>query len=368
MASHVLNQGQPKASTFYVYEAGQLRFEISMQGQVTEYTYNGFGERIAMRQYLGGRYEASQRPSLSEMKTWANGQDKQASELTEYTYQRGQLHTQSTYHRLDKQGQGTPFLTLKSSLGVMIIAKVSLPAVAQSAGCLLMVSMRAAGSRGITVTVVDAHNHKVSAQSFDTYGRQEASAELVAHLATLKASAVGQKVIVTTSDEWTHRLSSEAQAALGAMGIDQDTLESAEIRSAFMAVIEAQDGHFVTTHQAYRPRRPEAILTHHVSNAEHTRTTYDAFGNLLSTQTLTGKVKTGQLAVKTSTTQVFDGLNRVTSTTNAKGQTTTSQYMDASRQVLVTNEAGVTTRRTFSQRGELVSEVVGGPVALANPR
>ncbi|WP_202408733.1 hypothetical protein, partial [Vibrio tetraodonis] len=54
-------------------------------------------------------------------------------------------------------------------------------------------------------------------------------------------------------------------------------------------------------------------------------------------------------------------------TTNAKGQTTTSQYMDASRQVLVTNEAGVTTRRTFSQRGELVSEVVGGPVALAKP-
>ncbi len=93
-----------------------------------------------------------------------------------------------------------------------------------------------------------------------------------------------------------------------------------------------------------------------MTNAEHIRTTYDAFGNLLGTETLTGDLKSGRVEIKSSSSQIFDGLNRVTSQTDAAGRTTSTQFLDASRQVLVTSAGGQITRRTFSQRGELLTE------------
>ncbi|WP_217538288.1 DUF6531 domain-containing protein [Vibrio metschnikovii] len=354
IASHTFNKGQKEASVFYVYENGKVRFEISAKGTVTEHSYNGFGERASMRRYAGANYTAKAAPSLSAMATWAGQQNKQQSELTEYTYQRGELYTQTTYNRLDVNGRGDTISELKIVSWGFDYKSESVPA----RGVYIDGKHAGGGGRGVTITVVDANNKLVSAKSFDTYGNADASAQLTAHLKTLKASTKGLKVIVTTSDEWVNRLGADAKAALAAMGITKKTLDSAEIRSAFMAVVEAKDGNWVTTHEEYRPRYPASILNHKISNAEHVRTTYDAFGNLISTQTLTGNIKTGQVDVKSTTTQIYDGLNRVTSTTDGAGITTKTQYLDASRQVLVTTENGVTTRRTFSERGELISEIV----------
>ncbi|ENM5774716.1 LysM peptidoglycan-binding domain-containing protein [Vibrio mimicus] len=353
-ASHTFNKGQKEASAFYVYENGKVRFEISAKGTVTEHSYNGFGERASMRRYAGANYTANAAPSLSAMVIWAGQQNKQQSELTEYTYQRGELYTQTTYNRLDGNGRGDTISELEIVSWGFDYKSESVPA----RGVYIDGKHAGGGGRGVTITVVDANNKLVSAKSFDTNGNADASAQLTTHLNTLKASTKGLKVIVTTSDEWVNRLGVDAKAALAAMGITKKTLDSAEIRSAFMAVVEAQDGNWVTTHEEYRPRYPASILNHKISNAEHVRTTYDAFGNLISTQTLTGNIKTGQVDVKSTTTQVYDGLNRVTSTTDGAGITTKTQYLDASRQVLVTTENGVTTRRTFSERGELISEIV----------
>lgn len=353
-ASHTFNKGQKEASAFYVYENGKVRFEISAKGTVTEHSYNGFGERASMRRYAGANYTANAAPSLSAMVIWAGQQNKQQSELTEYTYQRGELYTQTTYNRLDGNGRGDTISELEIVSWGFDYKSESVPA----RGVYIDGKHAGGGGRGVTITVVDANNKLVSAKSFDTNGNADASAQLMAHLNTLKASTKGLKVIVTTSDEWVNRLGADVKAALAAMGITKKTLDSAEIRSAFMAVVEAKDGNWVTTHEEYRPRYPASILNHKISNAEHVRTTYDAFGNLISTQTLTGNIKTGQVDVKSTTTQVYDGLNRVTSTTDGAGITTKTQYLDASRQVLVTTENGVTTRRTFSERGELLSEIV----------
>ncbi|QIJ84740.1 hypothetical protein G3U99_13440 [Vibrio coralliilyticus OCN008] len=102
-------------------------------------------------------------------------------------------------------------------------------------------------------------------------------------------------------------------------------------------------------------------VSHHSGGAEHTRLTYDAFGHLLSSDTLVGNLQTGELKPVSSATQVYDGLGRVISETNAQGVTTTTQYLDARRQVLVTQVGGATVTRTYSTAGQLVSEIQEAP-------
>lgn len=364
VASHSYNEGKKEASAYYVYENGKLRFEISAIGNITEHSYNGYGQRTSMRRYLGANYAPSSLPMLSSMVSWAGKQDKQQTELTEYTYQRGELHTQTTYNRLDTSGRGDTIRDLEIVSWGYDFRGYSVP----RRGVIIDGTHVGGNGRGVTVTVVDANNNLVSTKTFDTHGKAEASQQLAAHLNTLKASTQGTKIIVTTSDAWTSNLNQDAKNALSSLGINEKTLKNPEYRSSLISVAEANNGKWVTTHQDYRPRKPESTINLKLTNAEHIRTTYDAFGNLLSTQTLMGNIKTGRLEVKSTTTQVFDGLNRVTNTTDAAGNTVSTQYLDASRQVLVTTENGVTTRRTFSQRGELLSETVSAAGEVSRER
>lgn len=354
VASHQYAGGKVASSAYFVYDKQNLRFEVSSAGTVTEYQYNGFGQRSSMRRYLGTALQATKLPELAALTTWASKQNKQSTELTEYTYQRGELHTQTTYHRLDTAGRGDTIHDLQITSSGYDFAGFR----TTNRGVTIDGKHVGGNGRGLTVTVVDASNKLISTKTFDTYGKDDASAQLVAHLKTLKATTAGLQIIVTSSDEWTNRLNQDAKNALSGLGINAQTLKHAETRSAFLAIAEAKDGKWVTTYQDYRPRFPESTVNYTLSNAEHVRTTYDAFGNLIGTQTLTGDIKSGRLDVKSTTTQVFDGLNRITSTTDAAGNTVVTQYLDANRQVLVTTENGVTTRRTFSQRGELISETV----------
>ncbi len=62
VASHSYANGQKEASAFYVYENGKLRFEISQNGNTTEHSYNGFGQRVSMRRYTQGAYGAGGPP------------------------------------------------------------------------------------------------------------------------------------------------------------------------------------------------------------------------------------------------------------------------------------------------------------------
>ncbi|MGQ5522687.1 TcdA/TcdB pore-forming domain-containing protein [Chitinimonas sp. PSY-7] len=84
-------QGSGAQTTRYVYDDKQnLRFVLTHTGQVTEYHYDGFGQRTSQLDYNHGRYnvgplavEAS--PSLTELETWARTQANQVSR-EDYAY------------------------------------------------------------------------------------------------------------------------------------------------------------------------------------------------------------------------------------------------------------------------------------------
>ncbi|MEA3066265.1 MAG: hypothetical protein QOJ27_2726, partial [Sphingomonadales bacterium] len=83
-------------------------------------------------------------------------------------------------------------------------------------------------------------------------------------------------------------------------------------------------------------------------SSTYTRTTfvYDASGNLLSRQ------RTGQTGLDSF---VFDGLNRVVSSTDAAGATTSITYNDAATTTSVTLAGGTTRVSVYDKAGELIS-------------
>ncbi len=106
--------GQPAGAltTRYIYDSStRLRFTVSAAGRVTEYRYNGFGERVDSIQYTGKSYDVSGlAPSamLSEaaLTSWLPA-DKSASirSTTEYDF-RGQVRAVKTFGAVDSAGEG----------------------------------------------------------------------------------------------------------------------------------------------------------------------------------------------------------------------------------------------------------------------
>ncbi|MCE2597050.1 LysM peptidoglycan-binding domain-containing protein [Motilimonas cestriensis] len=198
-------------NSYNVYDpAGLLRYSVNGESEVTAFAYNADGQLIRSRQYtsadasaLTSKLSAGVNLSLAELNSWASKQNKQASILTEMTYQRGLLHTQTVHSHLNSVGEGI---------------------------------------------------------------------------------------------------------------INQDSL--------------------------------------------HLRNTWDAFGNLLTTEKLTGDLSKPGFQVQSRTNYVYDGLNRLLSTTNALGLTTTTQYQDASRQVIMTAQNGTVTQITYDRKGNELSKEV----------
>jgi YD repeat-containing protein len=104
-------------STRYVYETAagkthQLRFAISAEGRVTEYSYNAAGQISRTFAYAAGTYGTAalapaQVPALADMVAWAGAQSKAGSHRVDYTYDsRGQLDRKSTFGSVDAAGNG----------------------------------------------------------------------------------------------------------------------------------------------------------------------------------------------------------------------------------------------------------------------
>jgi YD repeat-containing protein len=81
---------------------------------------------------------------------------------------------------------------------------------------------------------------------------------------------------------------------------------------------------------------------------------YDQAGNLLSTVDPRG-VATPAVPNDFTTSYVYDGLNRVLSSTDALGRLTLTQYDDANRKVVITLANGLVNTSTFDTAGQLVS-------------
>ena len=108
--------GDTPATTRYVYSStGQLRFEISAEGRVTEHRYaSGAGQtgnRTTTVQYGGlyaiGNLSQTQAPTLASMTSWTGSQNLSATQRTDMTYDfRGQLQSITTYARVASTGAG----------------------------------------------------------------------------------------------------------------------------------------------------------------------------------------------------------------------------------------------------------------------
>jgi YD repeat-containing protein len=98
-------------TTRYVYDAGgksQLRFVISAEGRVTEYRYDGYGQRISSIQYRGNAY-AGAAFAESDLQAWVGAAetDKTQSQRTDYAWDfRGQLASSTTWGSVDAGGIG----------------------------------------------------------------------------------------------------------------------------------------------------------------------------------------------------------------------------------------------------------------------
>lgn len=333
-----------------VYDGWLLRFTVSATGSVTEHTYNSVGERVSTRVYTGAAFDTASTVDLSALTGWTASQSKQHSILTDYTYARGEVATQTTYTQLDDAGQGIVVLDITVSSSVETAGR------SMTVGTTPVVSDL---GTGITLTVLDAQHRIISIDTVDTQNEAAGGRLLAEALAALVMPENGGKVVVIGSEGWANNISGKAATALKALGLNHPlfTGKVEERRASdtlLVAVSEVKDGQWSLVDQSVRAADGAQTLS--VTGTEHVQMTYDAFGNLLGTQTLSGNLTTGDVRVLSQTSQVVDGLNRVISTTDAAGNTVSTQYLDASRQVLVTQESGLVTERTFSARGELVTE------------
>ncbi|MDN6886457.1 hypothetical protein QMO14_22970, partial [Variovorax sp. CAN2819] len=109
--------GQPAQplTTRYVYEGtgrNLLRFVLSPEGRVTEYRYDGYGQRISSIQYVGGTFDTSAlspiaTPNETQMVDWVGGQDRTQSSRTDIVYDsRGQVQQISVFSKVDAAGNG----------------------------------------------------------------------------------------------------------------------------------------------------------------------------------------------------------------------------------------------------------------------
>ncbi|PCE23749.1 hypothetical protein BWP39_29150 [Paraburkholderia acidicola] len=105
---------QQPLTTRNVYDdQGLLHFTISPEGRVTEYRYNGTGERTSSIQYGGNSaysldgLNSTDAPTLAQMQSWQAKADMTQSSRIDMTYDfRGLLSSQTTYSSVDAQGNG----------------------------------------------------------------------------------------------------------------------------------------------------------------------------------------------------------------------------------------------------------------------
>src|SRR5205823_1615021 len=99
-------------TTRYAYDAANhLRFVVSPEGRVTEYRYNGFGQRVAEIEYTASRYDVSALAASSTLTeatlaAWLPS-DRSGSQRVDTSYDfRGQGASTTSYQSVNAAGAG----------------------------------------------------------------------------------------------------------------------------------------------------------------------------------------------------------------------------------------------------------------------
>lgn len=161
----------------WVYEAGSrnlLRFSVSAAGNVTEYRYDGFGERVATVTYAGTLYPVqglAPQAALAEstVAAWAAQQDPTLTQRVDVAYDaRGQVQTRTSYARVASDGSGIADGSQSVERYVYSAAGQLLQAVAAT-GASTTFTYDAAGQ---LTTIQDWANSQLTTYVYDLAGRK----------------------------------------------------------------------------------------------------------------------------------------------------------------------------------------------------
>ncbi|WP_039736552.1 hypothetical protein, partial [Enterovibrio norvegicus] len=209
--------GSVEGISHAVYDGRLLRFTVSATGSVTEHTYNGVGERVSTRVYTGAVFDTASTVDQSALTGWTASQSKQQSILTDFTYARGEVATQTRYTRLDANGQG------------IVVSDVTVSASTDASGRSVTVGnteVVSGADEGVTITVLDAQHQVVSSETIDTVTKGNGGTLLANHLNGLVVPDDGGKVLISTSVGWATNFSGKAALALKALGVEHPLFTS----------------------------------------------------------------------------------------------------------------------------------------------
>jgi YD repeat-containing protein len=289
--STAVNAGSPQ-TTYYVYDSGErLRFTVSAEGRVTEYRYEsgGYGNLTRSISYAAQRFSGTlsigSPPSEAALASWAASQDQTQTEQAQYTYDlRGNLASRTDYSTVNSGGSG-----------VLDSAATVTNYIYDTYGQLLQ-----------TIQVHSAQtnpNAVLTSYAYDGLGRQ-----------TTRVDASGTET--TTYNDAQHQI----VVSNSSTGLSQ--VSAFDSRGRLVSVTQTD------------------LNSSGPSATRETEYLYDADGQLIATQSVTGTdPTTHQEIIGSRSFRFYDADGRLAYTVDATGDVTVFSYDSAGRVTAQTSYA-----------------------------
>ena len=358
------------ATTRYAYDgANHLRFTLSPEGRVTQYTYNTLGQRSAATTYTNNLYTAGSNPTLAELSTWAGGlsaADRALAEQRDYAYDlRGQLVSLKEYATATVSGSTVTYATPSEQRYVY-----------DAFGRLLQ-SIDATGNSTVfaydglgRITLARDAANASTVYAYDDAGNRSTVTLANGQYSISQYNAAGQLVTSTAYNP--------AGAGLGATRYFHDALDRLRMvedptgtrRWMFYDPAGRKtadvDALGQVTEYAYdgAGRLVQSIAYSNVLSAATLATLTDAGGNPVTTKTVADVRPTADAAKDRLTTRYYDSAGRLAGVQDSAGYLTETRYDGASRVLGTTAyaNAGTVTRVDTSTGSTLAT-----PPALVRP-
>ncbi|WP_029920453.1 toxin glutamine deamidase domain-containing protein [Nevskia soli] len=362
-ASAVGQAASSPETTHYVYDAnGNLRFVVLPQGEVTEYRYDSKGERLTSITYPSalstgpytGVYSGPDSvsgtiPSLSDMTTWASGQDQTKIRRTDTTYDlTGQIQTVTAWNTTNSSGVGVGDGKQLESRYVYDVGGRLLISIDPRAASGVPTSTAAAGQAYVTSYVYDGLNRLLS--STDNTGRITVSniygsvsppttgtGQNVSVLSTAANGLLTTTVYNGAGDVVSVSKTSHTGVALGTTSYVYDANDR---------LAEVTDPTGASTYYVYDAEgRRAGVIT---PQKELTETRYNDNGQVIATIQYANYV--------TTSNPVGDSVSQVRPSASSLDRTTAYLYDTADRLVDVVDAEGYVTQYAYDGAGNKISQ------------
>jgi YD repeat-containing protein len=360
-------------TTRHVYDTAggkwRLRFSMSPEGRVTQYTYNALGQRSAASTYTNNLYTAGSNPTLADLTTWAGGlsaADRALAEQRDYAYDlRGQLVSLKEYASATVSGSTVTYTTPSEQRYVYDAFGRLLQSIDATGNSTVF----AYDGLGRIVLARDAANAS-TVYAYDDAGNRSTVTLANGQYSISQFNAAGQLVTSTAYNL--------AGVGLGATRYFHDALDRLRMvedptgtrRWMFYdpagRKVADVDALGQVTEYAYdgAGRLVQSIAYSNVLSAATLATLTDAGGNPVTTKTVADVRPAADAAKDRITTRYHDGAGRLVGVQDSAGTLTETRYDGASRVLGTTAyaNAGTVTRVDTSAGSTLAT-----PPALVRP-